>query len=825
MTINELNELNDFISKLENPQIYTGQEINAVRKNLENRDDFIHVCLVFPDKYEIGMSHYGLVVLYHWLNRMPGVNAERCFLPDRGSIETFKAHGMKLFSLENKVPLDQFDIIAFSIMSEMNYTNIFQVLELAGIPFRSAERSLAHPFPLVMAGGISTVNPEPLREFVDAFGIGDGEALFPDIIAAVSDVKEKRKTRQALLEALDRIEGVYVPALYPLVKRGRFYTPDMAPGKIKRRVLASLDGTFPDDRLITPITNIVFNRLNVEIARGCPQRCRFCQAKSYYAPYRPRPLEENIRHIKEGLRKTGFETFSLSTLSAGDYPQLNELLELIPDILALGPGVNFSLSSMRPSTLSHHLLSTIALYKRTGITIVPEAGTQRLRNVINKNVTDEEIFQAVELALKNRWQKIKLYFMLGLPTETMADIEGIVRLMRQMMDMSRSARQKIRINASFSPFVPKPQTPLQWASGENRDHIYESIRYLKHEMHPFLKSEIMEFDFHVPNNAVIETLIARGDVRVGELLLKAYERGEIFSAWGTDFHYSVWADLLSPEDDIFLKELAVDEPLPWDFLQVNYYSDHLKQEYQKALQAEATPSCDQTDCGTCGGCRSKQKRSGSGADAPILEELTQEIRSMKAAIPDPMPFRKVRLVYEKTGSFTFFSHLAMMQYIERLIRGTGIFFRCTEGFTPRIKMQSLPPLPVFAAGLEEIVELYMEASLSDAEILDRLNAGAEPQGFRFQAVIGCPDDKKLSRDVHFLGYEIVVDDPEAFRDRIAEHLAETDSVAYGPDRITLRIDYLTQGQERFARIYKLIDPDKQRTMNLTRTHVEFKGSA
>lgn len=811
--------MTEFLFKLENPQVYTGREINAVRKPFSRYQT--NVCLVFPDKYEIGMSHYGLIILYHTLNKMPKVNAERCFLPGKPSIKTFKSYNVPLFSLENKIPLKEFDIIGFSLLSEMNYTNVLQVLDLAGIPLQTRDRH--EPFPIIAAGGISVVNPEPLREFIDVFGIGDGEALFPDIIAAVREAKEKKQQRKALLSRLNNIKSLYVPALYPPVKKGRFYTPELETGAIKKRVMKTIEKSLPADRVIVPLGNVVFDRLNVEIARGCPKNCRFCQAKSYYAPYRFASLEKNLQHIAKGLEETGFETFSLSTLSAGDYPYLNELLQLIPQVIAV-PGITFSLSSLRPSTLSHHLLSTIAMFKRTGITIVAEAGSQRLRNVINKDVTDEEIFQAVELALRNKWQKIKMYFMLGLPTETMEDIEGMIQLIRQVLQMAKDVRQKIKLHPSFSSFVPKPQTPLQWAKREGLKEIREKIKYIKANLRGIRN---LDLDVHAPHNGVVETILARGDYRVGELLLKAFAKGEIFSAWDADFNFPAWMELINNSDERyeeFLSEISLDETLPWDFLQINFKKDYMKKEYQKALTAVPTSSCAQRECKDCNGCIYGMKHLEK--EKPLVREMKQFIETSSREKPGKaidIVYNKVRIFYEKTGDFIFFSQLTMMKYIERLIRKSGIVFKCSEGFTPRIKIISLPPLPVFATGLEEVVEIFIDASVKEGEIRERLNRSAAPEGFKFKSVVECNDTPPLSRDIHFMGYEIIVKDLRKHIDDIAEHLGETDFASFSDSRLILTMDYSKQGQERFAKIYKIIDPGKERTMYLTRTHVKFKS--
>jgi radical SAM family uncharacterized protein/radical SAM-linked protein len=769
------------------------------------------------------MSHYGLIILYHTLNKMVKVNAERCFLPGKPSIKTFKTYNVSLFSLENKIPLKEFDIIGFSLLSEMNYTNVLQVLDLAGIPLRTRDRH--ETFPIIAAGGISAVNPEPLREFVDVFGIGDGEAMFPDIITAISEAKEKKHHREVLLNRLDTIKSLYVPALYPPVKKGRFYTPGLESGAIKKRLIKTIGESLPDDRVIVPLGNVVFDRLNIEIARGCPKNCRFCQAKSYYAPYRFVSLEKNLRHIAEGLKETGFETFSLSTLSAGDYPYLNELLQLIPQVIAV-PGISFSLSSLRPSTLSHHLLSTIAMFRRTGITIVAEAGTQRLRNVINKDVTDKEIFQAVELALRNKWQKIKMYFMLGLPTETMEDIESMVQLIRQVLQMAKDAKQKIKLHTSFASFIPKPQTPLQWSKREDLKEIREKIKHIRTNLKGIRN---LDLDVHVPHNGVVETILARGDYRVGQLLLKAFEKGEIFSAWDADFNYPVWAELIHNSDEMyeeFLSEFSLDEPLPWDFLQVNFKKDYMKKEYQNALAGVPTPSCAQSECKDCNGCIYAVKQLEQEKEKPLIRELKQFLESSgieKAGKPMDMVYNKIRIYYEKTGDFIFFSQLTMMKYIERLIRKSGIVFKCTEGFTPRIKIMSLPPLPVFAAGLEEVVEIFVDASFKEGEILERLNRSAAPEGFKFKSVVECNDTPPLSRDIHFMGYEIIVKDLHQHIDDIAQHLGETDFASFSDSRLILTMDYSRQGQERFAKIYKIMDPGKERTMYLTRTHVKFKS--
>lgn len=809
----------EFIFKLQNPQVYTGKEINAVHKTPD--ENSVHICLVFPDTYEIGMSHDGLKILYHLLNQMENVIAERCFLPEKASIQIFEEYNFPLFSLESKRPLKDFDLIGFSLLSETTFTNVLQVLHMAQVPLRREERDHTHhTHPLIAAGGISAVNPEPLRDFIDIFAVGDGEILFPEIAGILSRIKSQDLKKDIYLPLFDEIEGIYVPALAPLEKKGRFYIPRLTNEKKRKPVVKTLKtaDAIADHNVIVPITNVVFNRLTVEIARGCPQNCRFCQAKSYYAPYRTQSLEDTVTYIEEGLKKTGFETFSLSSLSAGDYPWMEQLLPLIPHVIS--PGTSFSLPSLRPSTLSEELLSTISLFRRTGITIVPEAGTERLRRVINKNVTDNEIFQAVELALRHDWQKIKLYFMIGLPTETMEDIEAIVRLLHKIKETAAAARKKINLHASFSAFVPKPHTPLQWAPREDLRALFRKIDYLRENLK---KVKHLDLDFHSPQKGVVETILARGDYRAGELLLKAFEIGEIFSAWDAEFHYNQWRPLFEgTELEIFLSEFRTSEPLPWDFFEINYRKEYLIKEYENACAAVETPSCYDMQCGDCGGCFYPFKRETPVTPASSLASPAVDCMEEKK---EEVGYNTVRVFYEKTGDFIFLSHLSMMSYLERLIRKSGILFKCSEGFHPRIKLTALPALPVFASGREEVMELFVDRGLTAEEILAQLNRVSESEGFIFKNAVFANRSRPLTKDIHFLEFEIDIPglcgDSEK-RAAVEGLLGETDRAEWIGDRLVLTMDYAHQGQERFAKIYKFIDPEKQYTVHLTRARVTFK---
>ena len=798
----------EFIGLLKNPQAVVGGEINSCRRGFSCDD--INICLVFPDTYAIGMSHAGMKILYHLLNGMEGVHAQRAFLPDPENVPLFRRHGVPLFSLETRTALKDFDLIGFSLLSELNFTNVLLALEMSGLPLLSARRGEGDPF--IAAGGIAVANPEPLRAVIDFFAFGDGEALFPDLVAVLQKLRRHKPDRGGALREFDRVEGVYVPSLYPLEPKGAFLVPNLGGKRIRKRICPDLDKVRAEPAEIVPICDVVFNRLNVELARGCPQNCRFCQAKSFYAPFRARAPEPTLEFIKNALAATGYETFSLASLSSGDYPGLPELLQRIP--AAIQPDISFSVPSLRPATLSEELLGTLAMFRKTGITIVPEAGSERLRRSINKNVTDAEIFQALETAWKHGWQKVKMYFMLGLPGETGEDVEAIAQLLEKILAASRLRRARTAIHASFSSFVPKPHTPLQWAARASVAELEEKVAFLRGRLR---RHKNLDLDFHSPGRSMIETILARGDARVGDLLLEVFGRGEAFTAWDAHFHLAVWEEALHRLGGAdFLSELSPEAELPWGFVQLNFNERYLAEEYRRSRSGEATAPCAGQDCRACAGCAF-----GPGQLRPPA--WTGDAAASGAASP-PAAYRRLRLVYEKTGNRRYLSHLAMMQYLEHVLRKSGLLFKYSEGFHPRIKMAALPPLPVGAEGLAEMIEVQAAGDMTAGETLAALNR-ALPD-FRFLEASYVEGKKPLHKALRSVTFHFSWPpelEPAPRWEEIKALLDAGDSCRFTAEGLDLEMDYAHQGQERFARLYRLLDPERKWTGRLRRTGVGFSN--
>jgi len=594
----------DLLDKVEKPGRYTGKEFNEIVK--EEDASTVKIALAFPDLYEIGMSYLGFKILYEIINKRDDALTERVFSPAVDMEKLLRERQIPAFSLETYRPLNSFDIVGFTIQHELCYSNILNLLELGHIPLRSGERK--EDDPLIIAGGPGTFNPEPLFRFIDLFVIGEGEEIVCEIIEVYKRWKEKKQNRAKLLEKLARIEGIYVPSFYELTyfKDGR--VKSVNPKKethysvIKKQIISDFDKTAYPLFPIVPNIDAVHDRITLEIFRGCTRGCRFCQAGMIYRPVREKSIDTLIGLADEILAHTGYEEISLSSLSSSDYSEIKSLITKLVDRFE-EKGVGVSLPSLRVDSFSVALAQQVQRVRKTGITLAPEVGTQRLRDVINKNVQEEDLYSSIEAVFKGGWRKIKLYFMVGLPTETEEDVEGIVRLVSKVDHMGREITgRKININISVSAFVPKPHTPFQWEAQEEREILSEKVRYLKNR----LNWRNISFSYPDINRSYLEAVFARGDRRLGEALEKAHYLGCKFDAWREQFNFEAWQQAFNDcglNTEFYANRVrGEDEVLPWDHISCGVKKEYLLEEKEKALRGETTPDCRFEGCMGCGVC-------------------------------------------------------------------------------------------------------------------------------------------------------------------------------------------------------------------------------
>jgi radical SAM family uncharacterized protein/radical SAM-linked protein len=733
--------LDEILPRVEKPSRYLGNELNTVRKDPATVD--VRLALVFPDLYDIGLGNLGLHILYACVNNLPWAAAERGYAPALDMERELRARNLPLFALESKDPLSAFDGIGITLQSELTFTNILNIIDLSGLPLRTSARREQDP--LVFAGGPAVFNPEPLAAFVDFFVIGDGE----DAIVEIAEVlrKMKGKPRKAKLLALSLVEGIYVPALYPFdtLPDGRILPKEDAP-KIRKRLTKDLNGaTYPVDYIV-PFTKQVHDRLNLEVLRGCTQGCRFCQAGMTTRPVRERTLTNLDQLLERTLASTGYEEVSLVSLSTCDYSQVRQMVEQTVE-RARPQRVTVSLPSLRLDSFSVELSDMVAEERKSGITFAPEAASPRLRALINKWIPDEELLSMSGKVYERGWDLVKLYFMIGLPTERDDDILAIADLCVRTFRAGRAKNPKARVNLGVSTFVPKPFTPFQWAAQIDHRETERKQLVLGHALSKF---QAIKFGRHEPEETFLEGLVSRGDRRAADLIEAAWRNGARFDAWREHLKFDAW--MKAVEDTKFsvedaLRERAVDERLPWDHLDVMIPKSWFAADWARALELKHAEDCRHKRCHKCGVIDVERELCASmlrdNIDARKTEQAwidahkdaDGEIRPKRAPRVDPPAVQRVWLRIGRTGSARFLGHLESMNAWIRATRRARFPLAYSLGYHPHPKLafSTAPPLG------EESVGDWMDVTLTERvepEVLaDRLRA-VLPEGF---AVLGARD--------------------------------------------------------------------------------------
>ncbi len=741
----------DLIERVQKPSRYIGKEINSVHKDLSKVKT--KIALIFPDLYEMGMSHLGLKILYHIINLRDDAVAERVFAPDTDYEELLIKNNLPLASLESSIPLNQFDMLGFTLQYELSYTNILNILKLGGIPLRQADRG--DNTPLVIGGGPCVFNPEPLSDFFDLFVIGDGEEVIHELIDKYQTLKgiaspsPRNDSREEILKNLSDIEGIYVPSLFSVS-----YKDDNTIEKIvglkegynsvKKRTIYDLNSSPYPTSQIVPYTSLIHDRVSVEIDRGCTHGCRFCQAGIIYRPLRERTPQKVEEILQETLKNTGYEEISLGSLSSGDYCNITPLAKAIMNKFEKDK-ISISLPSLRPDTLNQELLKEISRVRKTGFTITIEAGTQRMRDIINKKIKEEDIFSAVNSIASSGWDSLKLYFMVGLPYETDDDIEGIYNICTRILNREKRIKN---INVGISSLVPKAHTPFQWAGQEGMDSLKRKLSYLHKK---FKSNRKINMKWHKVEISFLEGVFARGDRKLGKVLEAAHEMGCKFDGWTERFDFNKWMEAfnrcgVNPEF-YANRNINKDEILPWGHIKTGISQKFLYKEFEASVKDMLSSDCRYEGCIGCGLDPKKCLILNKSQDAGVKGQGREE-DSVPITIPQPATsvHSRVRIRYEKKDDMKFLSHLEVGRAFSRAFRRTGIPLQYSDGYHPHPKIAFGFALPVGIESRWEYFDAEVKGHIMTDEIINKLNTEL-PSGLKAISAEFIPSGTRSISDI------------------------------------------------------------------------------
>lgn len=743
----------DLLLKVERPGQYLGNEWGAYKKSFEQSKS--RLCLAFPDLYELGMSNFGQRILYQLINETPDLMCDRTYAPGRDMEKLLRERDVALWGWESRQPLRNFELLGFSLQYELTYTNVLNMLELAGIPVKAEDRRSV--FPLVFGGGPSAVNPEPMAIFMDFYIIGDGERAVIEVMEIVKNFKaewngeNEEQARKQLLRRLVSVSGVYVPSLYEERPDSAFVVPieDGVPARVLRQVSPLTDSNQPTLGLV-PYLSLVHDRQVLEVRRGCDRGCRFCQPGYTFLPVRERSSEDLVRLSKEAIKKSGYEEYSMLSLCVSDYTSLHESVRALNQTHA-AQRTSMSFPSQRADRMNLDIAEELKAIRKSGITLAPEAGTERLRAVINKGLSHEQIISAIESAYKSGWTSIKLYYMIGLPTETDEDLDGIIATLQEATNLCRKIKREgdplvykkgIEFTCTISNFVPKPFTPFQWFPQVLPAEFARKQKYLKDKLRASKLSNVM-LNGTGTDISLLESAISRGGRKTGELIFNCWQRGCTFDAWDELFQAKIWYEeaeaLGMPLEEDATKDRPVGSKQPWDVVHVGLADWWLVKEWEKSVAVKETAPCTENTCHACGVCTELDTVHQLAAPKPEVMKKNPFVKELAARVeadgdvhpslffekapeePSNKVASRMRIEFSKTGDFRFIAHLDLQHLLIRACRRAELQLAYTEGFNPSPKLSIALSLPIFAEASAELADIELSNEPSPEEVVAALN--------------------------------------------------------------------------------------------------------